>query len=131
LKAHRVQEKVSRVGFDWEHIDQVFAKVEEELAEFRTAYRQQRKEQVDEELGDIFFSLVNLARFLQASPEDALRRTIDKFIARFKYVEKKVRRQGLVLQQVGLEAMDQLWNEAKALELKKGDPLDKGGSTGG
>ncbi len=116
LKAHRVQEKVSRVGFDWEHIDQVFAKVEEELAEFRAAYRNHQKEQVEEELGDIFFALVNLARFLETSPEDALRRTIDKFIARFKYVETTLQRQGLDLRQVDLEAMDALWDEAKAQE---------------
>lgn len=116
LKAHRVQEKVSRVGFDWEHIDQVFAKVEEELAEFRSAYRKHQKEQVEEELGDIFFALVNLARYLETSPEDALRRTIDKFITRFKYVESALQRKGLDPRKVGLEAMDKLWDEAKSME---------------
>jgi tetrapyrrole methylase family protein/MazG family protein len=113
LKAHRVQEKVSRVGFDWDHIDEVFAKVEEEMAEFRAAYRRGEKDQVEEELGDVFFSLVNLARFLETSPEDALRRTIDKFIARFKYVESELGRRGLKPHEVDLEAMDTLWNEAK------------------
>jgi len=116
LKAHRVQEKVSRVGFDWEHIDQVFAKVEEELAEFRRAYRKHQKEQVEEELGDIFFALVNLARYLETSPEDALRRTIDKFITRFKFVESALQLQGLDPREVGLEAMDKLWDEAKSQE---------------
>jgi tetrapyrrole methylase family protein/MazG family protein len=127
LKAHRVQEKVSRVGFDWEHIDQVFAKVEEELAEFRSAYRKRQKKQVEEELGDIFFALVNLARYLETSPEDALRRTIDKFVARFKYVELALRRKGLDPREVGLEAMDELWDEAKAREEsdKKPIPGDK------
>jgi tetrapyrrole methylase family protein/MazG family protein len=90
--------------------------VEEELAEFRSAYRNHQKEQVEEELGDIFFSLVNLARYLETSPEDALRRTIDKFIARFKYVETTLQQRGLDPRQVGLEAMDKLWDEAKAQE---------------
>lgn len=120
LKAHRVQEKVSRVGFDWEHIDQVFSKVEEELAEFRSAYRKHQKEQVEEELGDILFALVNLARYLETSPEDALRRTIDKFITRFKYVESTLHRRGLDLREVGLQAMDKLWDEAKSQESGKG-----------
>jgi len=126
LKAHRVQEKVSRVGFDWEHIDQVFAKVEEELAEFRSAYRKHHREQVEEELGDILFALVNLSRYLETSSEDALRRTIDKFIARFKYVESALQRQGLNPKEVGLEAMDKLWDEAKSRE--SGKHL-KGGNT--
>lgn len=119
LKAHRVQEKVSRVGFDWEHIDQVFAKVEEELAEFRCAYRKRQKKQVEEELGDIFFALVNLARYLETSSEDALRRTIDKFIVRFKYVESALHQKGLDPREVGLEAMDELWDEAKIREETK------------
>lgn len=122
LKAHRVQEKVSRVGFDWEHIDQVFAKVEEELAEFRTAYQNHQKEQVEEELGDIFFALVNLSRYLETSPEDALRRTIDKFVSRFKYVESALQNKGLDPREVGLEAMDKLWDEAKSLESGKNPP---------
>ena len=122
LKAHRVQEKVSRVGFDWEHIDQVFAKVEEEMAEFRAAYRNNQRQQVEEELGDIFFALVNLARFLETSPEDALRGTIDKFIRRFQYVEKALQNKGLDLSKVGLEAMDKLWDEAKARERSGEDP---------
>lgn len=119
LKAHRIQEKVSRVGFDWEHIDQVFAKVEEEMAEFRSAYRNHQREQVEEELGDILFALVNLARYLETSPEDALRRTIDKFISRFKYVESTLQQRGLNPLEVGLEAMDKLWDEAKSLESGK------------
>jgi len=130
LKAYRVQEKVSRVGFDWEHIDQVFAKVEEELAEFRSAYRNHQKERVEEELGDIFFALVNLSRYLETSPEDALRRTIDKFIARFKYVESALQRQGLDPRKVGLEAMDKLWDAAKSQESGK-DPTGGNKSHGG
>jgi tetrapyrrole methylase family protein/MazG family protein len=119
LKAHRVQEKASRVGFDWDHIDQVFAKVEEELAEFRAAYRRQNREAVEEELGDVFFALVNLARFLETSSEDALRGTIDKFIARFQHVESQLRGRGLEPQDVSLKEMDRLWDEAKGRELKE------------
>jgi tetrapyrrole methylase family protein/MazG family protein len=113
LKAHRVQEKASRVGFDWDHIDQVFAKVEEELAEFRAAYRRHDRQEVEEELGDVFFALVNLARFLETNPEDALRRTIDKFITRFQHVESRLHQRGLKPQEVGLKEMDRLWDEAK------------------
>jgi tetrapyrrole methylase family protein/MazG family protein len=116
LKAHRVQEKAARVGFDWDHIDKVFAKVDEELAEFREAYRRRNREAVEDELGDVFFALVNLARFLETNPEDALRRTIDKFIARFQYVEAQLREQGCQPQQVGLEEMDRLWEKAKEAE---------------
>ena len=123
LKAHRVQEKAARVGFDWDHIDQVFAKVDEELAEFRSAYRRRNREAVEEELGDVFFALVNLARFLETNPEDALRRTIDKFIARFQYVESQLRGRGLQPQEVGLKEMDRLWEEAKELEeTSESDP---------
>lgn len=131
LKAHRVQEKASRVGFDWDHIDQVFAKVEEELAEFRDAYRRRNRDEVEEELGDVFFALVNLARFLETNPEDALRRTIDKFIARFQHVESRLRDRGLEPQEVGLKEMDRLWEEAKDREGPQkgcGDQEDTGRS---
>jgi tetrapyrrole methylase family protein/MazG family protein len=131
LKAHRVQEKVSRVGFDWEHIDQVFAKVEEELAEFRAAYRQQDRKKVADELGDVFFALVNLARFLETSSEDALRRTIDRFIARFQYVEVQLHRRGLRPQDVNLETLDKLWDEAKGHEPGKDPDGSKGGAETG
>jgi len=125
LKAHRVQEKAARVGFDWDHIDQVFAKVEEELSEFRAAYRQRNREAVEDELGDVFFSLVNLARFLETNPENALRRTIDKFIARFQYVESQLRDRGLKPQEVGLKEMDRLWEKAKDREgSSDGGPAD-------
>jgi len=131
LKAHRVQEKAARVGFDWDHIDQVFAKVEEELAEFRAAYRLRNREAVEDELGDVFFALVNLARFLETNPEDALRRTIDKFISRFQYVESQLRDRGLQPQEVGLKEMDRLWEEAKRGEDSPGDtPPDQGDVAG-
>lgn len=113
LKAARIQEKAARVGFDWDQIDAVFAKVEEELAEFRAAYQAQNREKIEEELGDILFSLVNLARFLETNPEDALRGTINKFIQRFQYIERELEVRGQDPTQVTLEEMDKIWEEAK------------------
>lgn len=113
LKAARIQEKAARVGFDWDAIDGVFAKVEEELAEFRSAYKDQDKEKIEEELGDMFFALVNLARFLETNPEDALRGTINKFIKRFQYIECELENRGLNPSQVTLEEMDKIWERAK------------------
>lgn len=113
LKAARIQEKAARVGFDWDQIDGVFAKVEEELGEFRAAYRDHDKEKIEDELGDMFFALVNLARFLETNPEDALRGTINKFIKRFQYIERQLEARGLDPSQVTLEEMDKIWEEAK------------------
>jgi tetrapyrrole methylase family protein/MazG family protein len=113
LKAARIQEKAARVGFDWDKIDGVFAKVEEEVAEFRSAYKEKNKEKIEEELGDMFFALVNLSRFLDTNPEDALRGTIDKFIKRFQYIERELESRGLKPSQVTLEEMDEIWEEAK------------------
>lgn len=113
LKARRVQEKVARVGFDWDHIEGMLSKVEEELSEFRHAYAEQDSAKVEEELGDILFSLVNVARFVEACPEDALRKTIDKFMTRFRYIESALDEQGLDLRRATFEEMDALWEEAK------------------
>lgn len=113
LKAARIQEKAARVGFDWDKIDGVFAKVEEEWSEFREAYKEKDKAKIEEELGDMFFALVNLSRFLDTNPEDALRGTIDKFVRRFQYIERTLASQGLKPQEVTLEEMDKIWEEAK------------------
>ena len=113
LKAARIQEKAARVGFDWDKIDGVFAKVEEELAEFREAYKEKDKARIEEELGDMFFALVNLSRFLDTNPEDALRGTINKFIKRFQHIERELEARGLKPTQVTLEEMDRIWEEAK------------------
>jgi tetrapyrrole methylase family protein / MazG family protein len=115
-KASRVQEKVARVGFDWDHIDEVKAKVEEELGEFREACETGDKAKISDELGDVFFSLVNLARFLDVDPEDSLRGTIGKFIERFQYIERKLDEQGRSPQESNIEEMDALWDHAKTLE---------------
>jgi MazG family protein len=114
LTARRMQEKAGAVGFDWKEIDDVFAKAEEELAELRDEIAEARPERVEEELGDLLFSIVNVARFLRIDPEAALRKTNLKFRRRFALVEERFR--GRALEDVGLEAMDRVWDEAKELE---------------
>ena len=114
LRAHRLQEKASRVGFDWNEARQVFQKVEEELAELQAAIESEQPDRMEAELGDLLFSLVNLGRFIAVNPEDALRKTIARFIARFQYIEEELARRGKAPGQVTLEEMDALWAEAKA-----------------
>ena len=114
LRAHRLQEKASRVGFDWNEARQVFQKVEEELAELRAAMESEQPDRMEAELGDLLFSLVNLGRFIAVNPEDALRKTIARFIARFQYIEEELAKRGTAPGQVTLEEMDALWAEAKA-----------------
>jgi tetrapyrrole methylase family protein / MazG family protein len=114
LRAHRLQEKASRVGFDWNEARQVFQKVEEELAELRAAMESEQPDRMEAELGDLLFSLVNLGRFIAVNPEDALRKTIARFIARFQYIEEELAQRGTAPSQVTLEEMDALWAEAKA-----------------
>jgi tetrapyrrole methylase family protein/MazG family protein len=116
LRAHRLQEKASRVGFDWNEARQVFQKVEEELAELRAAMESEQPDRMEAELGDLLFSLVNLGRFIAVNPEDALRKTIARFIARFQYIEEELARRGTAPGQVTLEEMDALWDEAKRRE---------------
>lgn len=114
LRAHRLQEKASRVGFDWREAQEVLRKVEEELAELRAAMEGQAAEKMEAELGDLLFALVNLSRFLAVNPEEALRKTIARFIGRFRYIEEALARRGRSLRQATLEEMDALWAEAKA-----------------
>ena len=116
MKAHRIQERVARVGFDWEKVEDVFAKVREELREFEEACYHQDQQKIEEELGDFIFSVVNVARYLEKDPEQALHRTIDKFTRRFNYVEKQVKNSGGDLQSTTLERMDAFWEEAKMKE---------------
>jgi len=116
LRAHRLQEKASRVGFDWKEAGEVFRKVEEELSELKTAARTAGLQRIEEELGDLLFALVNLARFLQVNPEDALRKAITRFITRFQYMEEAMAERGKDLSEASLEEMDALWEEAKARE---------------
>jgi len=115
LKAHRLQDRAARVGFDWEHISQVLEKVEEETAEFKEALEKKDPEEIENEFGDMLFALVNLSRFIKVSPEDALRKTISRFIARFQHIEEYAARRKVELHTLTLEEMERLWNEAKAL----------------
>jgi tetrapyrrole methylase family protein/MazG family protein len=110
VKAYRMQEKAAQVGFDWPNKEQVWAKVEEELEEYKQAVTTEEKE---EELGDLFFSLINHARFEDINPDDALERTNIKFKKRFEYIEQKAEESGMEMKNVGLEQMDKWWNEAK------------------
>jgi tetrapyrrole methylase family protein/MazG family protein len=114
LRARRVQEKAKRVGFDWDSIDGVMAKVNEEMRELKEASESGDRARVDEEFGDLLFSLVNFSRFLRVDAEDSLRKTIDKFSSRFQRMERLAREKGKSsLESCSLEEMDRLWEEAK------------------
>jgi tetrapyrrole methylase family protein/MazG family protein len=116
LKAQRIQERASRVGFDWNHIDPAMEKVSEELDEFKEAIKEKDVHKMEDELGDVFFALVNVSRFLKVNSEVALQGTIKKFTERFQYIEKESKRAGKSMQEMTLDEMDVLWNEAKKLE---------------
>ncbi|MBE9535771.1 MAG: nucleoside triphosphate pyrophosphohydrolase [Proteobacteria bacterium] len=116
LRAHRLTEKASRVGFDWDSIDGILAKLEEELKEFEEAVASKERLKMEEELGDVIFSLVNIARFLEVNPEEALKKTIFKFVSRFLYMEEAIKVGGGEIRDAGLEEMERLWEEAKAAE---------------
>lgn len=116
LRAHRIQDRASRVGFDWEKVEDVLTKLEEELGEFRAALKSRKQDEIEDELGDIFFVLVNISRFVGVNPEDALRKTISKFISRFRYIEMAAAEQGKNLSDMTLSEMDAIWDEAKKKE---------------
>lgn len=116
VKAIRIQDKARGVGFDWEHKEQVWEKVEEELQEFKEAASNAsdtHKETVMAEFGDLLFSLVNFARFMDIDPEEALERTNKKFIKRFQYLERESARDGKKMGEMTLAEMDEYWNRAK------------------
>lgn len=112
IKAYRMQEKTAQVGFEWENPEQVWAKVQEELTELRTEIFSNEKNQdkIEEELGDVFFALINYARFIGVDPENALQKVNSKFKSRFEYIEDHAPRP---LSEMTLEEMDLLWNQAK------------------
>lgn len=118
LRAHRLQSRAARVGFDWKEVDDVMKKLDEELQEFRQAMERKDKAAIEEELGDVFFSLVNVSRFLRVNAEEALRKTIGKFVTRFRYIERSAAGAGKQIADMSLEEMDALWDEAKAMENK-------------
>jgi XTP/dITP diphosphohydrolase len=115
IKAYRMQEKAAQVKFEWENTSQVWEKVEEELNEFKEVALNPNpdKTKMEEEFGDLLFSLVNLSRFIQIDPETALEKTNKKFIKRFQYIEQKATEQNRTLNDMTLAEMDALWNEAK------------------
>jgi XTP/dITP diphosphohydrolase len=116
LRAQRMQEKAAAVGFDWSEWEDVWAKLEEELQEFREAVQIHDKEESKKEFGDLLFSLVNVGRFFDIEAEDSLRMTNNKFQDRFQYIEKKLAEKNLSLNDVTLKEMDVLWEEAKKME---------------
>lgn len=113
IKASKLQKKVSKFGFDWINSDAVLAKIDEELEELKEAVKLNKKDKIEEELGDLFFSLVNLARFLNIDSEEALHKTIQKFIKRFTYMEKELKKTGKQLLDSNLEEMEQIWQSSK------------------
>jgi XTP/dITP diphosphohydrolase len=115
VKASRIQEKVKAVGFDWEEPHQVWDKVQEELQELQVEIEAGNQDKMESEFGDVLFSMINYARFLNINPEDALERTNKKFIKRFQYLESKAGELGKPLMEMTLAEMDVFWNEAKKL----------------
>ena len=120
IKAMRIQEKARGVGFDWEEKQQVWEKVEEEMGEFKEEYAHGKDDEIDREkataeFGDLLFSLINYARFININPEEALERTNRKFIDRFQYLEQAAKDRGKKLDEMTLKEMDIYWNEAKEL----------------
>ncbi len=114
LKARRVQEKAKRVGFDWDSIDGAFEKILEEVKELKDAAAEMNKKKIEDEFGDILFSIVNISRFLGIDAESSLRKTINKFKKRFQYIESVVeKRGGEPLNNYSIHEMDELWEEAK------------------
>jgi MazG family protein len=116
IKADRIQEKAANVGFDWEKKEDVWDKVKEEMGEVEDAVKSGKQTDVDEEFGDLMFSVVNAARLYGVSPENALEKTNRKFIRRFNYIEAKAKEAGRELKDMTLGEMDAFWNEAKAQE---------------
>lgn len=115
VKASRIQDKVKGVGFDWEEPHQVWDKVQEELQELQVEVAAGDQDKIEAEFGDVLFSMINYARFLNVNPEDALERTNKKFIKRFQYLESKAGELGKPLMDMTLAEMDVFWNEAKKL----------------
>jgi XTP/dITP diphosphohydrolase len=116
VKAARIQEKARSAGFDWETTEQVFQKVEEEISELNEEINSNASiEKIEDEFGDVLFSLINYARFLNINPESALEKTNKKFIRRFQYIEAETKKQGKQLSDMSLAEMDVYWNKAKEL----------------
>ncbi len=112
-RAYRLTRKASRVGFDWPNIQGVLNKLGEEMGEFREALSLQDRKRIREEIGDVLFVIANVSRFLQIDPEEALKKTIDKFVSRFHYIETSLQKEGKSFRETSLAEMDRLWEESK------------------
>lgn len=118
-KSVKIQEKASQVGFDWDDVGPAFSKLTEEVVELEEAYRENIKERVQHELGDVLFAATNIARFLDIDPEEALNSASERFINRFAFIEEKAGEKGLDLTTMSLEELDLIWEEAKKLEAEQ------------
>jgi XTP/dITP diphosphohydrolase len=115
VKATRIQEKVAGVGFEWKKIEQVWDKVEEELAELKIEIKNGDQKRIESEFGDVLFALINYARFLDVSPENALESTNKKFINRFQHMEKEILRAGREMNTLSLDVLETYWAVAKKI----------------
>ena len=113
IRAQRLQQKASYAGFDWDKVEEVWAKIHEEIQELKEAQSNNSKKHVEEEIGDVLFAVVNLARFLDIPAEDALRKTNKKFTTRFAQVEEELKKRGKNVEDSSLEEMDEIWNTVK------------------
>ncbi len=113
LRAHKLSKKAAGVGFDWKEVEQVLDKLTEEVDEFKEAVRAGDEGNMEEELGDILFTLVNVGRFLKINSEEALRKSISKFILRFGHIEQRVKKEGKELSDTPIERLEELWQESK------------------
>lgn len=113
VKAARIQEKVRGVGFDWDNVDQVWEKVQEEIEELKEVVAEKNQEEIENEFGDVLFSLINYARFIGVNPENALERTNKKFIQRFQWMEEEIKAVGGEMSAMNLEELDAYWDQAK------------------
>ena len=116
IKAYRIQDKARNVGFDWEEKEQVWNKVQEEIHEFQDEIDHMAKDKMEEEFGDVMFSLINAARLYKINPDNALEHTNRKFISRFTYLEQKTKEQGKTLKEMTLGEMEEIWQEAKQFD---------------
>lgn len=117
LRAHRIQDKASKVGFDWKKKRDVWKKVEEEIEELENAERSKNMDHVEEEFGDLLFALVNYSRFIDVNPEFALQQSSNKFSDRFRHVEDELKRKGKRIEKTSLKEMDKIWNEYKKSKI--------------
>lgn len=116
IRSYKIQKEAANVGFDWEDVSDAFLKVKEETCELLEIYQGCDKTKIKEEIGDLLFAVVNVARFLGVNPEEALNFTSSKFISRFGFIEKSAKLQERLLEEMSLEEMDKLWDEAKLID---------------